>query len=222
MKAELRRLVFYQGAMLDTPPKHVFYAKKACAYNERRILEETGVEDSMLSVRTVAVEGREKVGYEPVCDGLVLFGPSVNTSGTVAARPTTEIVDRVANPLGLPMSGEPLQRDRAPEEREKGKWTDGEREQRSKTAAEQRRTTDLATKEEHRCVRRWEPERKCLGLSATLGAAQEAHTETASHASGEVWHIQVRPEPGQRDKGYWVEERRGSKSGRGEERHRGA
>ncbi|KAJ1172322.1 hypothetical protein NDU88_004169 [Pleurodeles waltl] len=76
------------------------------------------------------------------CDGPALFGPSLNASCTVAARSTPELVDRAANPLGLPVSEGQPQRNRVPEETEKGKWTDGGEEEksgRSKTATEQRR-----------------------------------------------------------------------------------
>ncbi|KAJ1185374.1 hypothetical protein NDU88_002167 [Pleurodeles waltl] len=95
-----------------------------------------------------------------------------------------EIVDGAASTLGLLASEGPPQRNHAPEEIEKGKWTDGgekERSGRSKTAAEQRRMTDTATEEEQRRGRRREPEGKCLGLPATPVVAQEAHSETASH-----------------------------------------
>ncbi|KAJ1153898.1 hypothetical protein NDU88_006656 [Pleurodeles waltl] len=120
----------------------------------------------------------------------------MNATCTVAAGSTLELVKGTASPLGLPVPEGP-QLNRVPEETEKEKRTDvggRERSGRSKTAVEQRRAADTATGEEQRRGRRQEPERKCLGLPAIPAVAQEAHSETSIHASGEAWHTQVRPE----------------------------
>ncbi|KAJ1145623.1 hypothetical protein NDU88_011909 [Pleurodeles waltl] len=144
--------------------------------------------------------------YHPQTDGLV---------------ERYKLVDGAASPLGLPVSEGPPQQNRAPEETEKRKWTDcGEKERsgRSNTATEQRRVTDTATEEDQRHGWKRELKGKCLGLSATPAVVQEAHSETASHASGEAWHNQVLLEIRIREQGLSG----GGAGGSGEERHRGA
>ncbi|KAJ1093201.1 hypothetical protein NDU88_006308 [Pleurodeles waltl] len=116
----------------------------------------------------------------------------------VAAVSTWGMKDRAANPFELPESKGQSELTRVPEKTEKEKRTDGEggeRSGRSRSAEERGGTTDTAACKEQGCERRREPE-ECPEVSAASTVAQEAHREASSHASGEAWHTQVRPETG--------------------------
>ncbi|KAJ1128122.1 hypothetical protein NDU88_006501 [Pleurodeles waltl] len=65
---------------------------------------------------------------------------------------------------------------------------------RSRSVGERIRTTDTATGKEQGRERRREPVGECPKVSTASSAVQEAHREASSHASGEAWHTQVRPE----------------------------
>ncbi|KAJ1181399.1 hypothetical protein NDU88_006606 [Pleurodeles waltl] len=128
--------------------------------------------------------------YQPhamgsVCDGPARCGPSVNTTCAGTAESNPALKDEAANPRELPASKE-----------EPGGFHASGRTDEKTNGREEGGCGSSRSTGERRFDQRQEPGGGCLKRFAASSAAQEAHCETSSHASGEAWHTQVRPETG--------------------------
>ncbi|KAJ1080525.1 hypothetical protein NDU88_000724 [Pleurodeles waltl] len=120
------------------------------------------------------------------CDGQARCGLSVNTTCAGAAGTNPALKEVTANPQELPASKEEpggLRAEKRTDEKAYGREeTDGG-------------VTSSSTGERN-FEGRPKPGGECPNIIAVTSVAQEAHSETSSHASGEAWHTPVRPGTG--------------------------
>ncbi|KAJ1216272.1 hypothetical protein NDU88_003876 [Pleurodeles waltl] len=122
------------------------------------------------------------------CDGPALPVPSVEAACADDAVCDPELKDGVTSPFWFPGLKEVRRRARVVENAdEEGRWTADEEEN-----EEDARVWERDDGRQKRPLVQSQETRGGKDASGALTAAQEAHREDSSHASGEAWHHHVR------------------------------